>query len=216
MRHFIYDTETTLRLTIVNQAPWFYGHDFCARLGYTDVETMRYILWPDQFRIVERDEDLHIDRDETLVSLSGLFRCINEAPGYYAVGGLDAPWEDVHLKFRAWVEREVVPQAWRAALRPERADPRIEYLRQFSPLSWDMKAYERPADPDEDPIDATRYHLIAYMDCDRRGGPINPIHEALKIIREVKSIWGKQAAQDLWDYLGLPTADAYTRSSRRL
>lgn len=199
---FTYDADTTLRLAIIDGAPWFYGHDFYARLGYESVETMRSLLWPDQFRLLERDEDLHIDRDETQVSVSGLFRCINEAPGYYAVGGLDAPWEDVHQKFRAWVERDVMPEAWKSARRAPQNDPRIEYLRQFSPLSWDMGSYNRT--------------LFAHMPIDHRGQHINPIIEAQKICREVKSIWGAEKAQSLWDYLEMPSVDAWTRAKHRL
>lgn len=199
---FTYDTDTTLRLAIIDGAPWFYGHDFYARLGYESVETMRSLLWPDQFRLLERDEDLHIDRDETLVSVSGLFRCINEAPGYYAVGGLDAPWEDVHYKFRAWIEREVMPEAWKSARRSPQNDPRIEYLRQFSPLSWDMSSYHGPQ--------------WGNLPIDAKGNHINPIIEAQKICREVKSIWGPEKAQALWDYLEMPSVDAWTRAKHRL
>lgn len=214
---FTYDADTTLRLAIIDGAPWFYGHDFYARLGYESVETMRSLLWPDQFRLLERDEDLHIDRDETLVSVSGLFRCINEAPGYYAVGGLDAPWEDVHYKFRVWIEREVMPEAWKSARRSPQNDPRIEYLRQFSPLSWDMNTYynrDRPTDEVEAAYwDARLAHC---MPIDAKGNHINPIIEAQKICREVKSIWGAEKAQALWDYLEMPSVDAWTRSKHRL
>lgn len=199
---FTYDADTTLRLAIIDGAPWFYGHDFYARLGYESVETMRSLLWPDQFRLLERDEDLHIDRDETQVSVSGLFRCINEAPGYYAVGGLNAPWEDVHYKFRAWIERDVMPEAWRKAFRPQGIDARVEWLRQFSPLSWDMASY-RGAQWGNLPFDA-------------KGNHINPIIEAQKICREVKSIWGAEKAQALWDYLEMPSVDAWTRAKHRL
>lgn len=214
---FTYDADTTLRLAIIDGAPWFYGHDFYARLGYESVETMRSLLWPDQFRLLERDEDLHIDRDETQVSVSGLFRCINEAPGYYAVGGLDAPWEDVHYKFRAWIERDVMPEAWRAAFRPQGIDARVEWLRQFSPLSWDINSYyerDMPTDPEE----AKFWYspLAVLLPVDRNGQPINPIIEAQKICREVKSIWGAEKAQALWDYLEMPSVDAWTRAKHRL
>ena len=93
---FLFETQTPIRVVMIDGNPWFFSQDIAQVLGYSATSAMNKL-------IDEEDRDIQTFQDGTTYKKQSI---INESGLYHAIFGSTLPEAK---KFKKWVTSEVLP-----------------------------------------------------------------------------------------------------------